>query len=651
MGGGAMGGGAMGGGAMGGGAMGGGAMGGGAMGGGAMGGGAMGGGATGGGSTGGGGSLDDGGTDAGCVPKTCPALPTFACGLLDDGCGHVLDCDLRDGGVRHSCASLTFCGAGTFPNLCTAPVSCSNGWCWENPLPQGNTLRAVWSTDLEQWAVGDVGTLLHFNGKYWKLAPSPTRSNLRAIAGRAANDLWAVGDDVILHYDGGTWVLANTVPGTQLRAVTVAPTGQVFAGGAGGIVLEGSSAGWMMQFNSPLDEVNALWAFDAGLLYAGGFSQGGKHAAVWTASSGSWATLSTTVNEVHALLGTPDGLLFAGADSCQLAQLNGSSLDPFTGGKGCDAGVLALAGTSGSDLVAAGPGFIVRLDGGPIELPRGDAGTWLGACAADAGRFTFVGENGLLAHLEPGDVPFVDSRGTAQGDVTSLFAIDGGELIGGSENGQIVQRLLANRAGQWTPLGPTVALDRITGVWASSKSDIWAVTQVGIIGHTQSGGFGVSQVQNLGLFAITHHLNNVQMGGSDGGLCHVPDGQLTSDFVFDRPPMSISASHTTVTALFSNGTQLFGATRNGHVIASDNGIDRIGDVPVAEELRAIHWAPGFLIAAGADGGVFAGPDNPPSPSRPPAPGPTSTASPLAPPTTRGWWATRASRCASTEGAG
>ena len=35
------------------------------------------------------------------------------------------------------------------------------GWCWENPLPQGNHIEALWGfAQNEVWAVGEKGTIL-----------------------------------------------------------------------------------------------------------------------------------------------------------------------------------------------------------------------------------------------------------------------------------------------------------------------------------------------------------------------------------------------------------------------------------------------------------------------------------------------------------
>ena len=68
------------------------------------------------------------------------------------------------------------CGAGTTCNRTTGscdpptstgspkpgPVCNPGGFCWENPLPQGNDLNRAWGrTTSDVWFVGAYGTLLH----------------------------------------------------------------------------------------------------------------------------------------------------------------------------------------------------------------------------------------------------------------------------------------------------------------------------------------------------------------------------------------------------------------------------------------------------------------------------------------------------------
>src|SRR5579864_6397756 len=44
----------------------------------------------------------------------------------------------------------------------------ADGWCWENPLPNGHRFRSIWggATD-DVWAVGDGSVVMHWDGRDW----------------------------------------------------------------------------------------------------------------------------------------------------------------------------------------------------------------------------------------------------------------------------------------------------------------------------------------------------------------------------------------------------------------------------------------------------------------------------------------------------
>jgi hypothetical protein len=51
----------------------------------------------------------------------------------------------------------------------------ASGWDWQNPLPQGNDLSAVWgSSATDVFAVGDAGTIFHYDGSTWSPMASGT---------------------------------------------------------------------------------------------------------------------------------------------------------------------------------------------------------------------------------------------------------------------------------------------------------------------------------------------------------------------------------------------------------------------------------------------------------------------------------------------
>jgi len=80
-------------------------------------------------------------------------------------------------------------------------------WTWQNPLPQGNHLRGVWGrSGSDVFAVGDDGTILHYNGTSWSSMDSGTSEHLNGVWGHSGSDVFAVGNGgAILHYDGTSW--------------------------------------------------------------------------------------------------------------------------------------------------------------------------------------------------------------------------------------------------------------------------------------------------------------------------------------------------------------------------------------------------------------------------------------------------------------
>jgi hypothetical protein len=91
------------------------------------------------------------------------------------------DCEPPDGGVGPLGPPVPVCGAA--------------GFCWENPLPQGNDLyRAFARTGDDVWFAGLGGTLLHWDDVALSSLVTPTTVQLTGVWSSARNDGWAVGD-------------------------------------------------------------------------------------------------------------------------------------------------------------------------------------------------------------------------------------------------------------------------------------------------------------------------------------------------------------------------------------------------------------------------------------------------------------------------
>jgi photosystem II stability/assembly factor-like uncharacterized protein len=116
-------------------------------------------------------------------------------------------------GVRSALAGAAVVALGGLAGLSLIPAGASanvqvgsSGWLWGNPLPQGNTLRAMAFAGTTGYAVGDFGTLLQTpdGGTTWSGLPAGTYSNLTELQVLDSNTLFAGGGCVARRsVDGG----------------------------------------------------------------------------------------------------------------------------------------------------------------------------------------------------------------------------------------------------------------------------------------------------------------------------------------------------------------------------------------------------------------------------------------------------------------
>jgi len=149
-----------------------------------------------------------------------------------------------------------------------------NGTDWSiipspNPNNRLNQLNGVVSiSSANAWAVGNTSSgnaldqttlILQWDGAQWSIAPSPSPgtgglNTLYAVAGTAANDIWAVGSftnngefaqTLVAHWDGSSWSLipSANMPGTnnELYSVVALSPNDVWAVGYWGNAASGFS--------------------------------------------------------------------------------------------------------------------------------------------------------------------------------------------------------------------------------------------------------------------------------------------------------------------------------------------------------------------------------------------------------------------------
>ncbi|MCP4678590.1 MAG: hypothetical protein GY854_24375, partial [Deltaproteobacteria bacterium] len=111
--------------------------------------------------------------------------------------------------------------------------------------PASEGLVGIWGTSNQDlFAVGQKGTILHYDGTAWSAMTSVTDVCLGGIFGNASNDVYAAGDGVFLHYDGSTWTKLCETMITEKDASCLWPSAvwsasptEVFLGVTAGTIL------------------------------------------------------------------------------------------------------------------------------------------------------------------------------------------------------------------------------------------------------------------------------------------------------------------------------------------------------------------------------------------------------------------------------
>ncbi len=403
---------------------------------------------------------------------------------LTPGTEYCYQISTLDAAGNESLKTTPFCKFAK-ANTYSAGAACTanSKWCWEDPLPQGNNLNAVWGSGTNDvWAVGEKGTILHRVNGTWLQVSSGTTNDLYAIWGTSATNIWAVGDKgTILHWDGVRWAPSPGYTGTSAPFYRISGTGPNDVWTTGGWHWDGTS--WTQKTGAG---GHAIWAESPTTIWTA--AGGGSKVTVRRSTNGgaTWPDVAfpAVYNAYNGDLWGSSGnnvylaLEFVGGG---LWRWNGSSWSGVNyGGFGSTRDVW---GTSASDVWV-----LPDTNLGAVYHYNGTAWTALpkfiqarGGGSVDPNNVWIVGEQGSIAYwngkewsVEALGFPAYinDIWGSASNDVVA---------VGGS--GQVLRW---NGSEWWqegvpmAPASPTNVSQNLYGVWGSSSNDIWAVGSSGI---------------------------------------------------------------------------------------------------------------------------------------------------------------------------
>jgi len=273
------------------------------------------------------------------------------------------------------------------------------------PIPKTNLLAVSAINDHDAWAVGEAGTVLHFDGSDWLQVATNTTSTLRGVWSGSADDVWAVGDaSTTIHWDGVEWTgVALPEPVSDLRGMWGVNENDVWTVTNHGVFhWDGSTWSFIPLADGALDAIfgtspTDIWA--VGIDYSipkaplrpGAFHFDGFQ---WTEDAG----FSANYRPLVAVWGSDPGHYWAGG-SDELDAWDGTSwsmLDPSTHPK-----ITSIWGLDANAMWAIGVDASIWFwDGTSFSSVYTAAGALHGIHGTSRNDVWAVGDGGLIVHWD-----------------------------------------------------------------------------------------------------------------------------------------------------------------------------------------------------------------------------------------------------------
>lgn len=421
------------------------------------------------------------------------------------------------------------------PKLCN-----SQGWCWENPWPQGSPLNAVASRDEGSvWATGDAGTILHWNGGFWQRLELATQGTGIGIWVDERDYAWVlVRPDKIYRCGNLGCTQIGAKGGPNFSQLFGFDATHAFAVGTNGSLY---ACGPMdcQQLNSTVStDLKSGVAVAADLVYVGGSSgillrcQGNTCTKL---STGSGAALNFVATDkkgsIHAV----------GEGGLYIVCSDGSCLPRATGTTAALHKVVALP--DGSALLMGVQATVVACDARgcrPLDVPKGLTLSGLyGMAASDAwvsGYQTLSAADGIyrgiMLRCDGTRCQEVYSVPQYNGLLAGLGASDQNNVWAVGYLGVMVQ-CGAEQGCRARSSGATQTLSTISG----DAHLAWASGQNGAV---------VRCVENFGCTEYSAGTNSWQLGGGGGIGQHWTvgrDGSAAACSARGCQPLSTSTTH------------------------------------------------------------------------------------------------------------
>jgi hypothetical protein len=518
--------------------------------------------------------------------------------------------------------------------------ACSgDGWCWSNPMPQGNTVTGMWGTSASDvWAIADT-TMLHWNGTAWTGVPLllTLTSGYKAVWGSGVSDAWVGGAGPAQHWDGASWTIpagaptgldvlwgtaANDVWGFTSLASTAAvhwngtlwqPVAIAVGGGFASASGSGPNDIWAVGTQSNQNGLGFIehwngssWSFVPPSGDAGVPSYGANFTGVWaTGPSDAWVVGSAAFPTTTGAMLHWDGTSWSSTHALTAAQLANNPLVSVGGTGATDVWALSSTGTAfhwnGTTWTSSS-----TASGMTTLWAASASDVWTAGAVGAMQHYTGTSWASTTTSVTTNQLNSVFGSGST--DVWAVGGIPATATAAGADT------ILHWTGTAWTDMSvPTTTLT-LYGVWSASATDAWAVGQNGVTLHWNGTawtsvpsataydihgiyGFASDDVWAVGPGGFLLHWDGANWGalpnGYSTGLLYATWGSGTND---------VWAVGDSGTILHSDGvtgwTPFNGdTTKNLRAIwgSAKNDVWAVGPDGVATHWNGVGWAsvPGF----------------------------------------------------------
>jgi hypothetical protein len=378
-------------------------------------------------------------------------------------------------------------GGGPYPE---APGLCRSGWCWSNPLPQGNYLTSMCGRSASDvWAVGYGATVLHWDGTQWSMVPTPivagTGGDLKDVWCSPGGSVWVVGNYAIARIQNG--VATDMTPASPDSYESVAGTAEddVWIGG-----FEDSALHWngsqLVELHratsNPPTGGSMLWDIVAlarnDVWFGGEYSTYHYDGSTFTEVPLSGQKRFWWASGDDLLAAVFDVGLYRWSDQAPASwQLVAAPFDRPSAGDGY------MFGPSSHDLWwGERSGGLSHWDGTAWYYPQQPSRVWTNGYVAPTGEVFVGGAQGHLGRFAATPARVQDrtietlGRGWDLQDFLGIWSSPEGDVYAVPGPYQLT-------ADGWTPVTISGGVQFFEAIWGSSAHDVWAVGEDGRLAH------------------------------------------------------------------------------------------------------------------------------------------------------------------------